>query len=154
MADTFVSGAKKRQPVLSYSQYPILFIGVSFYAFLLFGGFYSGYMLSDPIPFVISTALWAAGTYVLWTKPLRRVRFYEDYLEIKGWKVSLRADYASVEDLSKVRRVIGDFRSDGTLWFSVVGNPSIFSMPNKLFGKPKIELYQWLLAKNPNAKKG
>ncbi|MDG6990810.1 MAG: hypothetical protein JRM99_05240 [Nitrososphaerota archaeon] len=63
----------------------------------------------------------------------------------------MKAEYAQVEDLSQVRRVIGDFRSNGTLWFSVRGNPNVFTMPNRTFGKPKVELYSWLLKKNPEA---
>ena len=123
-------------------------------ALLLLGGFYSGFVWSNPIPLVIALFLWAAATYYLWMKPLRSIRFYEDRLEISGWRVNLTADYGKVEDLSRVRRVLGDFRSNGTLWFSVRGNPSIFSMPNRIFGRPKVELYQWLLAKNPNIGQG
>jgi hypothetical protein len=146
--------SRDARPILSYSLHSILYMGTAFLVLLLVGNFYSGYFWSDPIPLFIYLVLWGSGTYILWTKPLRSVRFYEDRLEISGWKVHLKAGYSEVEDLSKVRRVIGDFKSDGTLWFSVVGNPNIFSMPNKFFGKPNVELYQWLLAKNPNAKQG
>ena len=139
------------RPVLSYSLRPLLHIATIFLVLFLFGGFYYGYIWSDPFPLLIFLALWTPGVYYLWTRPLRRIRFYEDHFEVSGWKTHLKAEYAQVEDLSQVRRVIGDFRSNGTLWFSVRGNPNVFTMPNRTFGKPKVELYSWLLKKNPEA---
>lgn len=136
---------------MSYSSYPTLYGGIALLILFVFGAFYTGVVWSNPIPFIIFLSLWGAGTYRFWLKPLRSAKFYESALEISGWKVSLKADYLEVENLSRAKRTFGDFKSNGVLWFSVRGDLSTFSIPNRVFGKPKIELYDWLLQKNPRA---
>ena len=146
-----MSVSVREKPILSYSSYPTLYGGIAFLILFVFSAFYSGYVWSNPIPLFVFVTLWGAGTYWLWVKPLRSIKFYGNVLEIIGWKVNLKASYLKVENLSRVKRTLGDFRSNGVLWFSVEGCPSTFSMPNRMFGKPKTELYAWLLQKNPRS---
>jgi hypothetical protein len=86
-----------------------------------------------------------------WRKPLRKIRFLESHFEVSGWKVNRKASYEELEYLSKQRRLLGDFRSDSAVWFSIKDDPNDFMVPNRKVGKPKVELYSWLLQKNPKA---
>ena len=137
----------RERPVLSYSMHHLLYFWVLLLVLFVFDGFLNGYAWSDPLPMAVSLPLLGAGLYYSWVRSLRSVRFYEDHFEVSGWKVRLTAKYSDLEDLSKARRVLGDYKSDGTLRFSVRGNPNVFSMPNRIFGKPKVELYSFLLLK-------
>ena len=147
----YMKPSSRERPVLSYSSYHTLYEGIALFVLVLFLAFYTNFVWSDPVPFLVLIGIWGAGTYRYWRRPLKRVRFYENALEVSGWKVELKASYSDLENLSRTKRVLGDFKSDGVLWFSVKGERNTFSMPNRLFGKPRTELYDWLLQRNPRA---
>ena len=93
------------------------------------------------------------GAWFLWHRPLREARFYDNHIQISGWKLKLRATYDDLENVSKPtpRKFLGEVISGDEVFFAIKGNPHDFQVPNRKFGRPKTELYQWLLAKNPSA---
>ena len=87
----------------------------------------------------------------LWRRRVRRALFYDDHFEVSGWGVSLKGRYDSVENLRRVKAVLGDFRTGSRVWFSLKGDPNMLVLPNRKGGEPRTDLYSWLLAKNPRA---
>jgi len=141
------------QPIFSYSLNLRIFSDVAIAMLVLVGSWYF-YLVGDyaltPYPLlVIVLIVYDLSAY--WRKPLRKIRFFDDGFEVSGWKENRKARYDELEYLSKVKRVIGDFRSGSVVWFSIKGDPNDFMVPNRKVGKPKVELYEWLLQKNPRA---
>ena len=90
----------------------------------------------------------------IWHKPLREARFYDDHVHITGWKVSQDVSYGDLERLVKPaqRKFLGENISNNVVWFYVKGDTRHdYEVGNGKVGPTKIELYEWLLMKNPNA---
>jgi len=148
------SDGRKERKVFSYSLTFRIAIDVAVMLAVVLGNIYfsltEGYQV-NPYPFLI-VALGAYDIYRLWRMPLRKVRFFDKHVEVSGRNVNLNASYDKLEDVSRVKRIIGDFRSGSAVWFSFKDDPNDFMIPNRKVGRPKVELYEWLLSKNPSAK--
>jgi hypothetical protein len=146
------SEREEEYPLFEYSLNPSIALDVLIAVMLFIFAIYSLI-----VEHVISAAFVVAGLfaadfyYRLWRRPVRKALFYDDHFEISGQGVNLRTGYDRLEDLQKVRRLLGDFRSDSAIWFSVKNDPNDFMIPNRKVGKPKVELYSWLMQKNPKA---
>jgi hypothetical protein len=145
----FMSDSGREKPIFTYSSNLRIFGDIALLLLVTAGGIYFQYVWTSPLPLLVAYGLGAFDLYRLLSTPLREIRFYGDHLEVRGWKVEKQASYSEIEDLSKKRRVVGDFRSNSVIWFSIKDDPNVFMVPNRIIGKPKIELYSWLLQRNP-----
>ena len=142
---------KTERPVFTYSLNLRIALDVSVILFIVIANLYYHFVWNyavGPYPFIV-VGLGVYDFYRNWRMPLRKIRFFDSHFEVSGWRVDRKASYDELEDLSRVRRVIGDFRSGSAVWFSIKGDPNEFMVPNRKVGKPKVELYSWLRQKNP-----
>jgi len=147
------SEREKGHPIFSYSLTLRILADVALMALIIILNIYDDGPWDYPRTIGVVLLL-GLGTYDiqgLWRKPLRKVSFFDNHIEISGWSVNITADYEDIEYLERKRRIIGDFRSGSALWLSVKGDPNDFMVPNRKVGNPKMELYSWLLQKNPKA---
>lgn len=84
----------------------------------------------------------------LWRRPVRQARFFDDHFEISGWNANINSDYSRVEGLKKTRSIVGDFRTDSSVTFSVRDDPNLFTIPNRKNRGLKLDLYSWLRQKS------
>lgn len=105
-----------------------------------------------PVSFVMS-ALFAGDFYFrLWSRPVRRARFFEDRFEIAGKGVNLVSGYDSVRDITKFKQPFGDFSSDSRISFFVRDSPYPFIVPNRRNRKIGQDLYSLVANKAPHKK--
>ena len=152
------SRLEKERSVFSYSLIPRIYLDVVVIALVVVGNIYFQFFSGEPMNHVSPTLylllIVVLGVYDfnnIWRKPLRKVRFYESHFEVSGWNEKRTARYEDLEYLQRKKRVIGDFRSGSAVWFSVKDDLNDFMVPNRKVGEPKMELYSWLLQKNPKA---
>ncbi len=101
--------------------------------------------------FVVSALFFLDFYYRLWQRSVRIAKFFEDHFEIKGRNLNLRrVGYDEISSLTKMKSLLGDFRTDSSVWLSMSNYPDSFSIPNRKISRLKTDLYSWLLHKAPH----
>lgn len=147
---------KEESQIFSYSLTPRLAYDVAFIlGFSLIASV--DYLLYHDVAIVWATVI-GIGFILLFRdlrQPLRKIRFYDNYFEFSGRKTSaLNVNYDELEDLSKEKDHVGYLTTSSAVWFSIKGDSNYYVLPNRKVGMPKVELYSWLLQKNPEAGAG
>ncbi len=149
--DIGAAESQKGKPVFAYSSTGGVATSVLFGVFFTFVAVYawvaSGSLAVLPTIVLLLTA-YDLGRW--WHRPLKKARFYDDHLEISGWKVKRSAGYNELERIVKPepRKLLGEVIGNEKVWFLIRGDPRNFEVPNMKRGVPGVELYQWLSAKN------
>ena len=103
--------------------------------------------------FVVAVLFFLDFYYRLWRRPVREARLFEDEFEIKGRGTNFRLGYDKIQSVEKVRSLIGDFRTNSSVWILVSGYQDEFAIPNRSIGKGELrtDLYSWLQRKTLRA---
>jgi hypothetical protein len=137
----------EEQPVFAYTLTPSIALDVTI-ATLSFG--YGVYIVlwTGGLPYSwFMSGLGVGDAYLrLWNRPIRQARFYPDHFEITGRGVRLSSEYDSIKDLDRYRQLLGDFRTDSRVSFTVEDYPN-FIIPNRRNRKLKLDLYSFLSGK-------
>jgi hypothetical protein len=98
---------------------------------------------------VIAAIIFLDFYYRLWRRPVRIARFFEDEFEIKGRGTNFRLGYDKIQSEEKVKSLIGDLRTNSSVWIMVSGYPDEFVIPNRRIRKGglRTDLYSWLRRK-------